>query len=380
MARIVVDLPEPLGPTKPVTSPGCTENDRSSTATVRPYVLRRPRTSIAGVVAAVGERVVGATGRRYETVLGVSSRSRVVPPVPLAGDATGPPAAHNWTVVALLVAVFGVLGLVAVGVAARGAHRALRRRRDRRARLAAAADDAQRALLVHATLEERARIARELHDVVAHHISMIAVQSEAARLLVPDLAPDGRRRLVEIGDTARAALTEMRRLLGVLREGDGDDVAIGEARDNGLRARDPERTPQPTLQQLADLVDDARTRTGSSLRLIVRGSVAPLDPGVELTAYRIVQEALTNARRHAPGAAIDVELDYRPDALRIRVRDDGLGTTGAAGSTNGRTNGQTHGLTGMRERTVMLGGEIDVGPLTAGGFAVAVTLPREPER
>jgi signal transduction histidine kinase len=304
----------------------------------------------------------------------------VVPPVPLAGDATGPPAAHNWTVVALLVAVFGVLGLVAVGVAARGAHRALRRRRDRRARLAAAADDAQRALLVHATLEERARIARELHDVVAHHISMIAVQSEAARLLVPDLAPDGRRRLVEIGDTARAALTEMRRLLGVLREGDGDDVAIGEARDNGLRARDPERTPQPTLQQLADLVDDARTRTGSSLRLIVRGSVAPLDPGVELTAYRIVQEALTNARRHAPGAAIDVELDYRPDALRIRVRDDGLGTTGAAGSTNGRTNGQTHGLTGMRERTVMLGGEIDVGPLTAGGFAVAVTLPREPER
>jgi len=291
-------------------------------------------------------------------------------------------AAHNWTVVALLVAVFGVLGLVAGGVAARGALRALRRRRDRRARLAAAADDAQRALLVHATLEERARIARELHDVVAHHISMIAVQSEAARLLVPDLAPDGRRRLVEIGDTARAALTEMRRLLGVLREGegDGDDVAIGEARDNGHGVRDPERTPQPTLQQLADLVDDARTRTGSSLRLIVRGSVAPLDPGVELTAYRIVQEALTNARRHAPGAAIDVELDYRPDALRIRVRDDGLGATGAAGSANGRSTGQTHGLTGMRERAVMLGGAIDVGPLAAGGFAVAVTLPREPAR
>jgi signal transduction histidine kinase len=285
-------------------------------------------------------------------------------------------------VVALLVAVFSVLGLVAVGVAARGAHRALRRRRDRRARLAAAADDAQRALLVHATLEERARIARELHDVVAHHISMIAVQSEAARLLVPDLAPDGRRRLAEIGDTARAALTEMRRLLGVLREGDGAGdahVATGHAGhpgDDGQRARDPERTPQPTLQQLADLVDDARARTGSSLRLIVRGSVAPLDQGVELTAYRIVQEALTNARRHAPGAAIDVELDYRPDALWIRVRDDGLGTTGATGSANG----QTHGLTGMRERTVMLGGEIDVGPLTAGGFAVAVTLPREPMR
>jgi len=311
-------------------------------------------------------------------------------------------------VVAPLVAVFGVLGLVAVGAAARWAHGALRRRRDRRARLVAAAGDAQRALLVHATLEERARIARELHDVVAHHISMIAVQSEAARLLVPDLAPDGQRRLVEIGDTARTALTEMRRLLGVLRDGaDGrvDGVrgaadgtlradatvegvradppaaqAVGSAESNGDRAGSEagprSRRPQPTLQQLAELVDEARSRTGTSLRFIVRGPVAPVDPGVELTAYRIVQEALTNARRHAPGAAIDVELDYRPDALGVRVRDSGLGTAADAAGDGAVVAG--HGLTGMRERTAMLGGRITVGPLAEGGFAVAAILPREP--
>ncbi len=229
--------------------------------------------------------------------------------------------------------------------------------RERAARLTATAQDAERTLLEHVTLEERARIARELHDVVAHHISMIAVQAEAARLLVPDLAPDGERRLVEIGDTARAALTEMRRLLGVLRE------------DGGTAT--PARRPQPGLHELDALVDEARAVTGATLRLIVHGPVVALDPGVELTAYRIVQEALTNARRHAPGSAVDVELDYRPDALHVRVRDSGLGRP-AASDAGG------HGLDGMRERTAMLGGTITAGPLAAGGFAVAAVLPGAP--
>ncbi len=115
-------------------------------------------------------------------------------------------------------------------------------------------------------------------------------------------------------------------------------------------------------------MDEARTVTGATLRLIVHGPVVALDPGVELTAYRIVQEALTNARRHAPGAAVDVELDYRPEALHVRVRDSGLGRPSAPDAGG-------HGLDGMRERAGMLGGTITAGPLAGGGFAVAAVLP-----
>jgi signal transduction histidine kinase len=211
-------------------------------------------------------------------------------------------------------------------------------------------------LLDHVARGERARIARELHDVVAHHVSMIAVQAEAARLTTPGLPPDGGKRLLAIGDTARTALTEMRRLLGVLREDAGAP---------------PTRRPQPGLRQLNELIDEARALGRASTRLIVRGAVAPLDPGVELTAYRIVQEALTNARRHAPGAGVDVELDYGPSELRVRVRDNGPGAargSGAAGE-------QGHGLTGMRERAAMLGGSVEARPGSLGGFVIEARLP-----
>jgi signal transduction histidine kinase len=135
----------------------------------------------------------------------------------------------------------------------------------------------------------------------------------------------------------------------------------------------PARSPQPGLQQLDALVDEARALSGASMRLIVQGPVVPLDPGVELTAYRIVQEALTNARRHAAGAAVDIELDYRPDALHVRVRDNGLGLGTASGPVLGG-----HGLDGMRERAAMLGGRIATGPLTDGGFAITAVLPGAP--
>ena len=166
-------------------------------------------------------------------------------------------------------------------------------------------------LLAHTARGERARIARELHDVVAHHISMIAVLAETGRLTTPGLPDAGARRFTEIGDTARAGLTEMRRLLGVLRE---DAAARGRdagARIAGVRGS---RQPQPGLAQLTELIDAARDASLAGTRLIISGPVAPLDPGVELAAYRIVQEALTNARRHAPGAAVDVELRYSADA------------------------------------------------------------------
>ena len=213
-------------------------------------------------------------------------------------------------------------------------------------------------LLEHTARGERARISRELHDVVAHHISMIAVQAETARLATPGMPTAGAQRLSAIGDTARAALTEMRRLLGVLRE-DTETVTA-------------ERKPQPGLQQLNDLLDEARNAAGTGARLIVRGALDTLDPGVELAAYRIVQEALTNARRHAPGAAVDVELHYAGDELRLRIRDNGPGPPSsppAPGPEHG------HGLLGMRERAAAVGGELRTGAAPGGGFLVEARLP-----
>ena len=213
-------------------------------------------------------------------------------------------------------------------------------------------------LLQHTARGERARISRELHDVVAHHISMIAVQAETARLTTPGMPVAGAQRLSAIGDTARAALTEMRRLLGVLRE----DAQTGAA----------DRLPQPGLGQLNELLDDARDASGAETRLIVRGWLPAVDPGVELAVYRIVQEALTNARRHAPGAAVDVELHYAGDALHVRIRDNGPGPPPAP-VPGGR------GLLGMRERAAAAGGELQTGPAAGGGFLIEATLPAKPE-
>jgi len=209
-------------------------------------------------------------------------------------------------------------------------------------------------LLEHTARGERARVSHELHDVVAHHISMIAVQAETARLTTPDMPAAGAQRLSAIGDTARAALTEMRRLLGVLRE--------------DTRASAADRQPQPGLLQLNELLDEARSASGSGIRLIVSGPMAALDPGVELAAYRIIQEALTNARRHAEGAAVDVELRYTAEALRLRVRDNGPGPPPAM-SPGG------HGLLGMRERAAAVGGELRTGAASGGGFVVEAVLP-----
>jgi signal transduction histidine kinase len=228
--------------------------------------------------------------------------------------------------------------------------------RRQRSQAIAERDETRRAmtdtLRDQAATQERARIARELHDVVAHHVSMVAVQAETARLTTPDMPPEGRERLAAIGDTARDALVEMRRLLGVLRA----DVP-GKA----------ERAPQPGLDGLEALVEDARA-AGATVRLAVRGDVVALSPGVDLTAYRIVQEALTNARRHAPGAAVKVDVDYRDGAARVRVSDDGPGP--AHGGDGG------HGLLGVHERVAMVGGRLRVGPADGTrGFAVEAELP-----
>jgi len=285
----------------------------------------------------------------------------------------------RWRPKALVVIAFTAYAAVAVGVnpdmpdgpaialalvaldsvGAGHAHRLWRQARARDA----TTQSMTAAFLEYEARGERARIARELHDVVAHHISMIAVQAETARLATPGMPPDGARQLLAIGDTARTALTEMRRLLGVLRE-DADRSSD----------RATSRQPQPGLHQLVDLVDDARASAGATTRLVVRGCVAPLDPGIELTVYRIVQEALTNARRHAPGAAVDVELDYAADVLTVRVRDNGPGPS-AATAIDGSSAGGGHGLLGMRERAAAAGGRLWVGAAPVGGFLVEATLP-----
>jgi signal transduction histidine kinase len=222
-----------------------------------------------------------------------------------------------------------------------------------------------------AVMAERARIAHELHDIVAHHISMISVQAEAARLTTPGMPPEGRTRLAEIGDTARGAMDEMRRLLGVLRGDDREAAA---------------RVPQPGLAQLDDLIDTARS-AGTPVRHVLEGTTVPLPQAVDLAAYRIVQESLTNARTHAPGAAVTVELRYGADALGLRVRDDGPGPRSAAwdarpaggrgqGGRGGGGGGGGHGLVGMAERAALVGGSLHAGPGADGvGFVVEASLP-----
>jgi signal transduction histidine kinase len=284
---------------------------------------------------------------------------------PLALARSHPPAAAATVTAATLLTLAGGHRLTWAGLAAQLAVvvalalAAARRVRGGTVELAASRRAFEDTLLEHATRGERARIARELHDVVAHHISMIAVQSELARLATPGMPAEGAERLRAIGDTARTALTEMRRLLGVLRADAGGDAT---------------RRPQPGLDQLNGLLDEARDTSGASTRLLVSGRVVPLGPGIELTAYRIVQEALTNARRHAPGAAVDVELHYGGDALRLRVRDNGPGPPDHPA-------GAGHGLLGMRERAAMVGGSLRTGPAAASGFLVEAVLPTaEPDR
>lgn len=212
----------------------------------------------------------------------------------------------------------------------------------------------------NAARAERSRIVRELHDVVGHHVSMIAVQAETARVATPGMPAAGSERLLGIGDTARAALTEMRRLLGVLR----DDTATHTG---------GERRPQPDLTQLDELLEEARQASTATIRLILSGIPRPMGPGTELAAYRIVQESLTNARKHAMGAPVDVELHYAHDALHLSVRDNGPG--GPPPAPDGG-----YGLLGMRERAAAVGGLIRTGPARSGGFMVEVTFPAQSDR
>ncbi|WP_327218951.1 sensor histidine kinase [Streptomyces cyaneofuscatus] len=214
-----------------------------------------------------------------------------------------------------------------------------------------------------AVAAERARIARELHDVVAHNVSVMVVQADGAAYVM-DAAPDQARQALEtISSTGRQALAEMRRLLGVLRTGDAPESG--------------EYVPQPDVEQIEDLVDQVR-RTGLAVDFKVEGTARPLPSGVELTAYRIVQEALTNTRKHGgPDAGASVRLVYFDDGLGLLVEDDGRGAAHEL-YEDGGADGAGHGMIGMRERVGMVGGTLDAGPRPGGGFRISALLPLKP--
>jgi signal transduction histidine kinase len=201
-----------------------------------------------------------------------------------------------------------------------------------------------------AVAEERARIARELHDIVAHAVSVMVLQVGAVRHKLPDALAEDRDALRSVECAGRTALAEMRRLLAAIRP-DGDEAEL---------------VPQPGLDGLDSLLEEIE-RAGLPVELHVDGEAFPLPRGVELSAYRIVQEGLTNALKHAGASDADVTVRYRPDELEIEVRDNGQGSA--------TSDGLGHGLVGVRERVKIYGGEMTAGTATEGGFVLSTRLP-----
>ncbi len=234
---------------------------------------------------------------------------------------------------------------------------ALRRRGERAARLerrAALLEREREEQARAAVAAERARIARDLHDVIAHSVSVMTVQAGAARLLLDEEPERAREPLLAVEETGRQALAEMRRLFGIVRGNEGEAALA----------------PQPSLAHLDALLEQAR-KAGLPVEVTVEGERRVLPPGVDLAAYRIVQEALTNARKHARPARAQVAIRYERDALELEITNDG----------RARRNGEGpgHGLVGMRERVALYGGELEAAPSAEGGYAVRARLPVEAE-
>jgi signal transduction histidine kinase len=230
--------------------------------------------------------------------------------------------------------------------------------------LAEAAQQAQveqEAAAEAAVQEERARIARELHDIVAHNVGLIVLQAGGARSVLETDPARARRALAQVEEIGRQTLAEMRHLVGILRTDSAD-----------------ERLPFPSLERVPGLVEEARS-TGLDVELAIGGTPIDLPAGLELAAYRVIQEALTNVRKHAPGAHAVVHLQYGPEDLRVRVTDDG-GPAGHAPRATEAANGPGHGLIGMRERVRLYGGSLEARPLRDGGFRVEARLPLGRER
>jgi len=249
--------------------------------------------------------------------------------------------------------VAGCLGLAAVAVAAD----AMAARRRAQMLAAGQAERAELEQARRAVLEERARIARELHDVVAHHLSLIAVRAESAPYRLAGLVGPVGEEFGSLSAAAREALADMRRLLGVLR---ADEPAA--------------RAPQPQLADVPDLVASAR-RAGVAVALTGPQSWGTVPSGVGVCAYRIVQESLSNASRHAPGAPVTVTVGHDPGAVSLHVSNGPGHPLATETGGSGDAPGPGHGLAGMRERVALLGGTLTAGPAPGGGFMVSAILP-----
>ncbi|MFY4720870.1 sensor histidine kinase [Streptomyces sp. LaBMicrA B280] len=260
------------------------------------------------------------------------------------------PAVSVWDALFFLLST--VIAALAVGLMVRTRRARLAGLRERAARLETERD--QRIRLATAT--ERARVAREMHDIVGHNLSVIITLADAGAYAADTAPQRGKEALQLIGDTGRTALGELRRVLGVLRE----------ASDGTRRA--PELSPQPGLADIASLCDSVRT---AGLEIVYRtvGEVGALDRGMQLAVYRIVQEALTNTLKHAgAGTRVTLSLVVEDERLVIRIRDDG------PGGQRGPWNEEGHGLVGMRERAALYGGTVHAGPAAEGGWGVEAAL------
>lgn len=254
-----------------------------------------------------------------------------------------------WVLLSGLVAAAGLLGYYA---------------RTRRAYLATLVDRAKR--LEHerdqqaqlAAAAERTRIAREMHDIVAHNIAVMIALAEGAAYTAPISTGQAVSLMGQVSETGRSALTDMRRLLGIMRD-----------------TAQPERTPQPTLDDIEDLLATVRA-AGLPVRLTVTGQPFPLPAAAQLTLYRLIQEALTNTLKHAPGAAgAQVSLTYAPGEMGLEVTDTGCpGAVPAVGTASAPSSTAGHGIAGMRERAAVFGGKVNAGPRPGGGWRIHTVL------
>ncbi|MEU6886740.1 sensor histidine kinase [Streptomyces viridosporus] len=300
---------------------------------------------------------VAVIGARWASRLALSAGLCAAPLAQMRWPNEGVGTAGNLAVVIFLTVPFALAWVLGDSIRTRRAYFA--QLEERAARL----EKEREAQAKVAVAAERARIARELHDVVAHNVSVMVVQADGAAYVL-DAAPDQAKKALEtISSTGRQALAEMRRLLGVLRTGEHQEAG--------------EYVPQPDVRQIEDLVEQCR-EAGLPVDFRIEGTPRPLPSGVELTAYRIVQEALTNTRKHGgPNAGASVRLVYFDDGLGLLVEDDGKGAPHELYEEGG-FDGQGHGLIGMRERVGMVGGTLDAGPRPGGGFRISALLPLKP--
>jgi len=402
---LVADYRRPLGPVviaAVLTTAAVLESNRSVGplspviavtlgvfATAPIAVIRRyPYLSISLVLAANAAFVM--FGRLSWSVAAVAGWLFTLAACPVGWPRRWAVGAIALTEVAVLLGVVGLRGNVtpwdataaeALAVlAAWGAGEMVRARRQSAAEQAAVAEQVRYLRERDVVARERAGIARELHDVVAHHVSMIAVRAATAQFSVPDLGEPGRAVFDEIADEARTALTELRVVLGVLRSPDGSTVlARGDTPLAGGHPRAPDgpeppasrSAPQPRIADLTCLVN-RMTSAGMDVTLAVAGPVRALPGSTELCCYRIVQEALTNAGRHARGSKVRVTVTYREESLSCVI------TNSAASAGPPPASQRGFGLTGLRERVAMLHGTFRASPDGTGGFTVHAELPVQP--